>query len=75
MFGNKNMSQKKPKTCIHGHDLTKDNVYSYKITENKTSYQCKTCLIERSYDKYWNDEEYREKIKARSRQRHLKIRK
>lgn len=68
MLGNQNMPQKKPRACIHGHLLTDKNTYSYKIREGKNSYQCKTCLIKRSYDKYWNDEEYRENrgTKARS---------
>lgn len=67
------MPQKKPRACIHGHLLTDKNTYSYKIREGKNSYQCKTCLIERSYNRYWSDPEYREKIKARSMDRYYKM--
>jgi len=44
--------------CIHGHELTEDNVYTR--TNPRTgsvSRQCRTCTIERALDRYYDQKE------------------
>lgn len=60
------MAAKSLRKCVNGHLMTEDNVYKYKVSSDKFSVLCKTCVKDRSYNKYWNDPKHREKVKARS---------
>lgn len=44
--------------CIHGHELTEDNVYVRTHPRTgATSRQCRTCTIERALDRYYDQKE------------------